>query len=98
EAHGGCVETGRNVKQLQIADGVCRGVELADGQIIDAARTISAVPWHQLAGLLARDVLLEHPFFAAALGLRPAPIISIHLWFDAPITDLEFAALRGTTI
>jgi squalene-associated FAD-dependent desaturase len=98
EAHGGSVETGRNVKQLQIADGVCRGVELADGQMIEAGRVISAVPWHQLAGLLPRDVLLAHPFFAAALGLRPAPIISIHLWFDAPITDLEFAGLRGTTM
>jgi zeta-carotene desaturase len=30
--------------------------------------------------------------------LRPAPIISINLWFDAPITELEVAALRGTTI
>jgi zeta-carotene desaturase len=97
EAGGGRVETGRNVKQLRIAEGVCRGVDLADGTAIEAGQVISAVPWLQLAGVLPRDVL-DQPFFAAALGLRPAPIISIHLWFDRPITDLEFAGLRGTTV
>ena len=30
--------------------------------------------------------------------LRPAPIISINLWFDRPITDLDFAGLRGATV
>jgi zeta-carotene desaturase len=38
------------------------------------------------------------PFFAATVALRPSPIISINLWFDLPITELEFAGLRGTTI
>jgi predicted NAD/FAD-dependent oxidoreductase len=56
------------------------------------------VPWQQLAGLLPGDLLRTEPFFSAALALRPAPIISINLWFDAPLTELEFAGLRGTTI
>jgi zeta-carotene desaturase len=43
-------------------------------------------------------LLRSEPFFAAALALRPAPIISINLWFDAPITNLEFVGLRGTTL
>jgi squalene-associated FAD-dependent desaturase len=98
EAHGGRVETGRGVKQMLIADGVCRGIVLSDGQELETAPVISAVPWQQLANLLPGDLLRSEPFFAAALALRPAPIISIDMWFDVPITDVEFAGLRGTTI
>lgn len=98
EARGGSVQTGRNIKQLLIVEGACRGVELASGERIEGLPVISAVPWHQLAVVIPNDLLRAEPFFAGALALRPAPIISINLWFDAPITDLEFAGLRGTTI
>jgi squalene-associated FAD-dependent desaturase len=98
EARGGRVETEQGVKKVLIADGACRGVELSGGQRIETAPVISAVPWHQLATLLPQDLLRSEPLFAAPLALRPAPIISINLWFDAPVTELEFAGLRGTTI
>jgi zeta-carotene desaturase len=98
EARGGRVQTGRGVKQLLIAEGACRGVDLGAGEQIEGIPVISAVPWHQLAVVMPGDLLRTEPFFAAALALRPAPIISINLWFDAPITELEFAGLRGTTV
>ena len=98
EARGGRVQTGCSVRQMQIIDGVCRGVEVGGGETIAGVAVVAAVPWHQLAGMLPGDVLRTEPFFASAVALRPAPIISINLWFDAPITELEFAGLRGTTI
>jgi len=98
EARGGIVLTGCGIKQVLIADGVCRGVELGGGKKMEDLPVISAVPWHYLAAMLPAHVLRDDPFFAVPLTLRPAPIISINLWFDAPITDLEFAGLRGTTI
>jgi zeta-carotene desaturase len=98
EARGGRVQTGRGVKQLLIAEGACRGVDLGAGETIEGVPIISAVPWHQLAMLVPSELLRTEPLFAAALALRPAPIISINLWYDAPITNLEFVALRGTTI
>lgn len=98
EARGGTVLTGRGVKQLLISDGACRGVEFAGGDKLDAATVIAAVPWQPFATLLPGELLRSEPFFGAALALRPAPIISINLWFDAPVTDLEFVGLRGTTI
>ncbi len=98
EARGGQVHTGRNVKQLMIADGVCRGVDLGAGNVLEGASVISAAPWQQFATLMPGDLLRSEPFFAGALALRPAPIISINLWFDVPITDLEFVGLRGTNI
>jgi squalene-associated FAD-dependent desaturase len=98
EVRGGQVLTERSVKQLLFSDGACRGVDLGAGQIIEGVRVISAVPWQQVAAMLPSDLLRSEPFFHAAVALRPAPIISINLWFDAPITDLEFVGLRGTTI
>jgi zeta-carotene desaturase len=98
EARGGCVQTGRGVKQVLISEGACRGVDLGGGETIEDLPVISSVPWHQLAAVLPSELLRTEPFFATALALRPAPIISINLWFDSPLTDLEFAGLRGTTI
>jgi zeta-carotene desaturase len=98
EARGGSVQTGRNVKQLLITDGACRGVDLGNGEKSEGVPVISSVPWHQLAAILPGDLLRTEPFFAAPLALRPAPIISINLWFDAPVTDLEFVGMRGTTV
>ena len=98
ESRGGSVQTGRNVKQFVIADGVCRGVDLGEGGVLESEIVISAVPWPQFASLLPGDLLRSEPVFTGALALRPAPIISINLWFDGPVTDLEFVGLRGTQV
>jgi zeta-carotene desaturase len=97
-ARGGQVELNRSVVGLIIAGGVCRGVRLADETAIEAETVVSAVPWHELARLLPADLLRSESVFTNILALRPAPIISINLWFDRPITDLDFVGLRGTTI
>jgi hydroxysqualene dehydroxylase len=97
EARGGQVLLSRNVKQLRIEHGVCRGVDL-DGETIVGAAIISAVPWQQFATILPGDLLRSEPFFGGALALKPAPIISINLWFDGPITNLGFVGLRGTNV
>jgi zeta-carotene desaturase len=98
QARGGSVECGRSVSRLLIAGGICRGIELSGGEKIEAATVVGAVPWHQLAALLPGDLLRSQPFFGGLLALRPAPIISINLWFDGAVTELEFIGLRGTTI
>jgi uncharacterized protein with NAD-binding domain and iron-sulfur cluster len=56
------------------------------------------VPSFQLAGLLPGELFRSEPFFAPVGSLRPAPIISINLWFDRAITELDVVGLRGTTI
>ncbi len=98
EARGGCVECGANVAQLVVSNGACGGVALAGGGTAEAATTIFAAPWYRLASLLPGDLLRSEPIFARALSLRPAPIISINLWFDREVTDLDFVGLRGTTV
>jgi hydroxysqualene dehydroxylase len=95
---GGSVELGRDVRALQVSNGECRGVRLADGTTIEAQTLLSAVPWHVLPRLLPAETVNSEPVFSRTLNLRPAPIISLYLWFDRPVTDLEFAGLRGTTV
>jgi len=98
ENRGGRVEPGRSIKAFCIAGGVSDGVLLSDGQKLEAANVISAVPWHEFVRLVPGDLLRADPYFTNILALRPAPIISINLWFDRPITELDFAGLRGTTV
>jgi squalene-associated FAD-dependent desaturase len=97
-AHGGRVELNRNVTGLLVSAGVCEGVTLAGGEKVQAQTVLSAAPWNKFTSLLPGDLLRSEPFFTRILSLRPAPIISINLWFDRPVTDLEFVGLRGTTI
>lgn len=98
EKRGGTVELGRSVSALVIRDGFCRGVRLADGETLEATAVVSAVPWFDFVRMLPEDVLRSDAVFLNLLGLRPAPIISINLWFDRSITGLEFVGLRGTTV
>lgn len=97
-SRGGKVELSKNVTGLRISNGVCEGVILADGEAVSAGAVINATPWHKFTAILPPELLRAEPFFTRILSLRPAPIISINLWFDRPITDLEFVGLRGTTI
>ena len=95
---GGSVELRRDVRALLVSGGACRGVKLSDGTAIEAQTVLSAVPWTVLPGLLPADTLHSELVFSRILQLRPAPIISLYLWFDRPVTDLEFVGLRGTTV
>jgi uncharacterized protein with NAD-binding domain and iron-sulfur cluster len=95
---GGRVECGQGVAGLLVSEERCRGVRLSSGEQIEAEGVLSAVPPFQLASLLPGELLRHEPFFAPVVSLRPAPIISINLWFDRAITDLDFVGLRGATI
>lgn len=98
ESRGGKIELSRSVSRFLIANGVCEGVTLADGEAIPAGAVINAAPWNKFTGLLPPELLRTEPSFTRILSLRPAPIISINLWFDRALTDLDFIGLRGTTI
>ena len=91
------LDVNHHVQGLLIEGDECTGVELAGGEMVRAHAVISAIPWFALGELLPRELLRSH-FFAGIPSLRPAPIISINLWFDRPVTELVFAGLRGTTI
>jgi squalene-associated FAD-dependent desaturase len=96
----GKVDLGRTVHEILVNESgaACDGVRLADGSVIRAEAVICAVPSFELLRLLPEEIIGKYGCFAALNTLRPAPIISINLWFDRSITSLDFAGMRGTTV
>jgi len=70
------------------------GVELRSGERIDADHVILAVPQNLVLALLPDDWRTA-PELAAIDKLEAAPISSVHLWFDLPVTDLRHAVFVG---
>jgi squalene-associated FAD-dependent desaturase len=78
------------VKRLVLEDGRIAAVELRDGERIPGDHFVLAVPQYAVRPLLS-DALAGEPFFANLGRIETAPISSVHLWFDRPITDLPHA-------
>lgn len=65
-------------------------IELRSGEKLSAETCIVAVPHHRLADLMGEG--LESLAAPRAAGrLESAPITSVHLWFDRPISKLPHA-------
>ncbi len=90
ESHGGTVRRQASVERIEIAHDSVTSVQLKSGERIAADHIILAVPWHRVAAMIpepwaSADVVtkLSH--------LEAAPISSVHLWLDRPITNLPHA-------
>jgi squalene-associated FAD-dependent desaturase len=93
-SRGGDVQTGTQVRRLNIERGVVAAVELKDGQRVEGDYFISAVPPEALFAILPDE--LQNKEFSSLMSLGSSPIVSINLWFDRPIIDREFVGLLGT--
>ncbi len=82
------------VKRIDVADGRVAGVELANGERLQAEHYVLAVPFQRVAGLLP-DATMQQPMLAGIAQLESAPISSVHLWYDRPITILPHAIFVG---
>jgi squalene-associated FAD-dependent desaturase len=96
EARGGSVRLNAAVKTIDFANDRAVGVTLSDGERLAAATIISAVPYFMLKDMLAPELLAAH--FPAVAEFKSAPIVSINLWYDAPVTELEFVGLLDSPI
>jgi squalene-associated FAD-dependent desaturase len=73
----------------------------SDGNIHRAPNLLLALPFEQTARLLATlpETSPQRQRIEPSLAhFTHAPITTIHLWFDRPITDLDHAALLDTRI
>ena len=73
------------------------GLELSDGTILSADTYVSALPFDALLAALPSE-LRESDFFSRAKELEWSPIVDIHLWYDRPVVEFDFAAFVGTSI
>ena len=90
EARGGVVETGARLVGLDINEGGISAVSLADGRRLTADYYLAALPPEALWPVLP-DGLRAAPFFAPIERFSTSPIVNVHVWFDRPIVDFDFA-------
>jgi squalene-associated FAD-dependent desaturase len=87
------IRTSTRVTRL-IHDGSGLSAVLRQGEALQADEWILAVPQYQVA-----DLLPEHPELSSLkerIGqIESAPISSVHLWFDRPVSNLPHAVFVG---
>ncbi len=95
-ARGGAVRMNASVKAIDFAENRAVGVTLMNGERLAATTIISAVPYFMLKDMLVPELLAAH--FPAVAEFKSAPIVSINLWYDEPVTELEFVSLLDSPI
>jgi squalene-associated FAD-dependent desaturase len=87
------VRTRAGAASLAIESERAVAVELRSGEKLEGDQFVLAMPRDRVADLLSeqdREGVLRN-----ASPLETAPISSVHLWFDRPITELPHAVLIG---
>lgn len=93
----GCeVRTHAPVRRILVDGSRCTGVLMADGERREAGAVVAAVTPDVLLELLPDGAAAE-PFFAGVGRLETSPIVSVYLWFGAPVSEMPFAGLIGGT-
>jgi squalene-associated FAD-dependent desaturase len=90
--HGAEVRLQAGVARMHLDGETITAVELRNGERLTADKFVLAVPHHRVLALLPRE-LHAHRQLADLQQLESAPISSVHLWFDRPITELPHAVL-----
>ncbi len=98
KAHGGEIRTGTHVESFSYEGTQVRSVQTTDGKELYAQSFISAVPWFTFENIQPKPKTSPSLRERSRMRFSPSPIISIHLWLDRKVTDLEFAALLETRI
>ncbi len=96
EARGGEVRLNSSVKKIEIENGAIKSVLLSNDENIEASTVISAVPYFMLTEMLDDALIDEH--FPAVKNFVSAPIVSINLWYEKPVTEIEFVGLLDSPI
>lgn len=92
QQHQTTIQLQTGVEKLLFAENKITGALLRSGAVISASEYILAVPHHLVTSLLPEE-LMQHSNLAGINQLETAPISSVHLWFDRPITPLPHAVL-----
>jgi hydroxysqualene dehydroxylase len=98
EARGGLVRLNAEVERFEFRGQRLAGLNLRGGEELAAETVISAVPYFTLRRMIAPDVLAASPSLRHLPELKSAPIVSINLWYDRQVTELEFTGLLDSPI
>lgn len=88
--YGADIRMKSGVRRLIMGDERLTSVELRDGSQVQGDEFVLAVPQYLVKSMLPEE-LAEHADVAALDKLETAPIASVHLWYDQPLTELPHA-------
>ena len=97
ERRGGRIVFNRGVTGITAHGGKVASISLQDGSTVEAGAYLSALPFDVLCRLLPASQA-SNPYFAMLDGLSVSPITAVHVWFDRPVTELDYAAVIGKRI
>ena len=98
EARGGEVRLNADVEAITFDGLRVTGLTLRGGEHLETATVISAVPYFALRRMIAPEVLMSSSSFRSLPEFKSAPIVSINLWYDRLVTELEFVGLLDSPI
>ena len=98
ENRGGTIRLKAPVARIEFAGNQASGVILQSGEKIPCRTLTCAIPPQALLDVLPAEHIVEHEPFARLRKLETSPIVSINLWFEGEITDIEFAGLLDSPI
>ena len=81
-----------SAEEVELENDRVTGIRLGSNEIIAGDEFVVALPFFRVLSVLPES-LVTHADLQGIKQLEPAPISSIHLWFDRPITDLPHAVL-----
>lgn len=86
---GALFQTGSPVDELLFDGQKIRGVQLRNGEILDADYYLSALPIHNLRKVMPASLKRHDPFFGNLEQLEGVPVISVQIWYDREITSVD---------
>lgn len=97
EEAGAQIILSRSIDKIKVSDNKVTGVEMGNGQVIEADAYISALPFTTLLNTLPQRIS-SSPFFKSLSNLSTSPIVGIHLWYDSPIMDQDFIVFLDSPV
>lgn len=88
KSKGGRIHLSTPVRQLVLANGQISGVALPDGSVAQADYYLLALPIHKLQAVLPPR-LREDKFFDNLYQFEGVPVITVQLWFDRQVTNIN---------
>jgi 15-cis-phytoene desaturase len=89
EAHHGEVLLSTEVKRLLGDAHRITGVELSDGRVLTARFYVAALPPPALRRIVRSEWIERYDVFHDLVHFLPSPYISVFLWFDRKLTNLQ---------
>ncbi len=65
------------------------GVKMANGETLTADYYLTALPVHNLKTVMPDNLKASHPFFSNICAFEGVPVVTIQVWYDRQITDID---------